>query len=171
MNGKSVGDSVPAGAIRSDTLLFGISMGGLGSLRLGFQYPDRFLALSAPDPGIDAAVQWKDVKPGNSFWRAPEAMRTIFGKPFDETYWEANYPASLNLHEATEFLHRILWDNQVLHEYHPIRGAEHVGRALNPRSIDGLAFLGRMLNPPGPDPKAEATRKTLAPLRKKAGVQ
>ncbi len=178
------------------TLLFGISMGGMGALRLGFKYPEKFGALAALEPGIDPALKWKEVKPRNRFWRSQELMETIFGKPFDEAYWEANNPAaiavaraeklrasglgiyiecgdedSFNLHEATEFLHRILWDHQIPHEYHLVRGADHLGRTLRPRSMEALAFLARRLNPPGPDPEVERLRKQLEPLKKRAGVQ
>jgi hypothetical protein len=48
------------------------------------------------------------------------------------------------------------------------RGADHVGLTLRPRTLEGLAFPGRVLNPPPPDPQAEALRKQLAPLRKQA---
>jgi S-formylglutathione hydrolase len=178
---------------RSGTLLFGISMGGLGGLRLSFKHPDKFAAVVALEPGIDAALKWSEVKPRNRFWRSDELMRTIFGDPFDAAYWEANNPASLavlnadkirasglkifldagdldlfNLHEATEFLHRILWDKQIQHEYHLIHGADHVGRTLPPRTKEGLAFLSRVLKPPPPDPEAEAARKRVEPLRRAA---
>jgi len=123
-------------------------------------------------------------------------MESIFGKPpqgFDEAYWEANNPASIavakaeklraaglgiyleagdedsyNLHEATEFLHRILWDHQIKHEYHLVRGADHVGRTMRGRAMEGLEFLARMLNPPPPDQEAEGLRKRLEPMKKQA---
>ena len=178
---------------RKGTLIFGISMGGLGALRLGFKYPDKFAAIAALEPGIDPALKWKDVKPRNRFYRSDELFETIFGRPFDEAYWEANNPASiavanadkirasgleiyidagdqdsLNLHEAAEFMHRILWDHSIAHDYHLIRGADHVGRTLKPRSMDGLAFLARCLSPPPPDPEAEALKKRLEPLKQAA---
>jgi S-formylglutathione hydrolase len=178
---------------RRGTLLFGISMGGLGALRLGFKYPDKFGALAALEPGIDPALKWSDVKPRNRFYRGDELMQTIFSKPFDPAYWEANNPASIavagadrirssglsiyidvgdqdafNINEGTEFLHRILWDNNIAHEYHLVRGADHVGRTLRPRSEEALRFLARALNPPPADPEAEALRKQLEPLKRAA---
>ncbi len=180
---------------RKGTLLFGISMGGLGALRLGFKYPDKFQGLAALEPGIDPALKWSDVKPRNRFWRGDDLMETIFGKPFDSAYWEANNPASIAianadkirasglgiyldvgdedsfyLHEATEFMHRLLWDYKILHEYHLIRGADHVGRTIRPRSMEALAFLARVLNPPPPDPEAEDLKQRLAPMKRRAGV-
>ena len=178
---------------RKGTLLFGISMGGLGGLRLAFKYPDRFEAVAALEPGIDPALKWKDVKPRNRFWRGEPLMATIFGKPFDEAYWEANNPASIcvanadkirasglgiyievgdldsyNLHEATEFMHRIMWDNKIPHEYHLVRGADHVGATIRPRATEALEFLTRVLNPPPADPQAEALKKQLEPLKRTA---
>ena len=138
---------------RKGTLLFGISMGGLGGLRLAFKYPDKFEAVAALEPGIDPALKWKEVKPRNRFYRGDDLMQTIFGKPFDEGYWEANNPASIavanaerirasrlgiyidvgdmdafNINEGTEFIHRIMWDFKIPHEYHLVRGADHVDR-------------------------------------------
>ena len=178
---------------RKGTLLFGISMGGLGGLRLAFKYPDRFQAVAALEPGIDPALKWKDVKPRNRFWRGEPFMETIFGKPFDEAFWEANNPASIcvanadkirssglgiyidagdldsfNLHEATEFMHRILWDYKIPHEYHLVRGADHVGRTIRPRATEALEFLTLVLNPPPADPEAEALKKQLEPLKRAA---
>jgi S-formylglutathione hydrolase len=181
---------------RRGTLLLGISMGGMGALRIGFKYPEKFAGLVAMEPGIDPVLKWKDLQPRNKFWRGQELMETIFGKPFDEAYWEANNVATITvakaeklresglgiyievgdedafyLHEATEFLHRILWDHKIPHEYHLVRGADHVGRTIRPRAMEGLAFLARILNPPPPDPEAEATRKRLEPLKKLVGAK
>lgn len=181
---------------RKGTLLFGISMGGLGALRFGFKYPETFGGLAALEPGIDPVLKWKDLSARNKFWRGQALMETIFGKPFDEAYWEANNVVTIAvnraaklrtanlgiyieagdedmfyLHEATEFLHRILWDQKIAHEYHLVRGADHVGRTIRPRALEGLAFLARLLNPPPPDTEAEAARKRLEPLKKAAGVK
>jgi S-formylglutathione hydrolase len=178
---------------RKGTFIFGISMGGLGALRMGFKYPEKFAAVVALEPGIDPALKWKDVKPRNRFYRSDQLFETIFGRPFDERYWELNNPASialanadrirksglqiyldagdqdvLNLHEAAEFLHRLLWDNNIPHEYHLVRGADHVGRSIKPRTTDGLAFLGRVINPSTPDPEAEAFRRQVDPLKRAA---
>ena len=76
------------------------------------------------------------------------------------------------LFEGTEFLHRILYDAGIQHEYHLVRGADHLGRTVRPRTQEALQFLNRALNPPPPtDPAAEPMRKLLAPLKSKAGVR
>ena len=117
-------------------------------------------------------------------------MEKVYGKPFDPSYWEANNPATIandnaaklraaglaiyldvgdedafNLNEATEFLHRILTDRKIPHEYHLVRGADHVGLTVRPRSQEGLAFLGLYLKPPPPDPAAEQLHRTLEPMK------
>lgn len=178
-------------------LLMGASMGGMGSLRLGFKYPQRFGGLAAQEPGIEPILHWKDMQVRHRFWRADGLFEAAFGKPVDPQYWEANNPASIAkanakgliasglqiymdagdedmflLHEGTEFLHRVLWDAGVKHEYHLVRGADHVGRTLRPRSIEALEFLERVLHPPGPDPAVEAARRTIIePAKKKAGIR
>jgi len=37
--------------------------------------------------------------------------------------------------------------------------------------MEGLGFLARVLNPPPPDPEAEAARKRLEPLKKLVGAK
>lgn len=145
------------------------------------------------EPGIDPVLKWKDLQPRYKFYRGPELMETIFGKPFDEAYWNANNVASIAvanadkirasgmgiyfeagdedmfyLYEAAEFLHRILWDQKIPHEYHLVRGADHVGRTIPARAREGLSFLARMVNPPLLDPEADAARKRFEPLKKAA---
>lgn len=171
---------------RSGLFIFGISMGGLGALRMGFKHPERVGAVAALEPGIDPVLKWADVKPRNRFWRSDELMESVFGKPVDEAYWQANNPANIavtnaakirdsalgiyldaadedmfHLQEAAEFLHRILYDNGIPHEYHLVRGADHLGPSLPPRIQDGLVFLTRVMNPWKSTPVVTTTRKLL----------
>jgi len=175
------------------TYLLGISMGGMGAVRMGMKYPNRIGGIAALEPGLDPVLRWKDELPRYRFFRPQELFETIFGKPFDAAYWEANNPATIannnpdrirssgiaiymdvgtedafGLNEATEFMHQILWKNNIKHEYRLIYGADHLGRTLPPRTAEGLRFLGRVINPPPPDPVAEQLHKTLAPQREKA---
>ncbi len=50
--------------------VMGPSMGGMGSLRLGFKYPDQFGGIAAQEPGIEPILHWKDMQPRHRFWRA-----------------------------------------------------------------------------------------------------
>jgi len=156
---------------REGTLITGISMGGMGSLRIAFKHPDVFQAVASMEPGIEPALEYKDIKLRDRFWRDQALFETIYGKPVDEAYWAANNPASIAskdparlvglgiyleagdqdmffLQHGTEFVHRILFDAGISHEYRLVRGAEHVGPSIAPRFLDALAFFGRVLNPP-----------------------
>lgn len=161
--------NVPRG--RDGTLITGISMGGMGSLRIAFKHPDKFQAVASMEPGIEPALAFKDVKLRDRFWRDDALLESIYGKPVDEAYWAANNPATIAntnperlvglgiyleagdqdmffLHHGTEFLHRILFDKGISHEYRLVKGAEHVGPSIAPRFLDALAFFGRVLDPP-----------------------
>ena len=171
---------------RSGLFIYGISMGGMGALRMGLKHPERVGAVVALEPGIDPALKWTDVKPRNRFWRSDQLMESIFGNPVDESYWEANNPANMaisnaakiresavaiyfdagdedmfHLQEAAEYLHRILYDHQIPHEYHLVRGADHLGSSLPPRIQDGLSFLSHVITPWPVTPVVTSTRKIL----------
>jgi len=161
--------NVPKG--REGTLITGVSMGGMGSLRIAFKHPDTFQAVASMEPGIEPALAFSDVKLRDRFWRDDALLESIYGKPVDEAFWAANNPATIAnsnpeklvglgiyleagdqdmffLHHGTEFLHRILFDKGISHEYRLVKGAEHVGPSIAPRFLDALAFFGRVLNPP-----------------------
>ena len=171
----------------------GVSMGGLGALRLGFKYPELFAGLAALEPGIEPALAFKDIRLEDRFWRSNELFETIFGKPVDEGYWALNNPAniaignserirssklgiylecgdedSFGLDRGTEFLHRILRDNGILHEYHLVRGADHLGRTLGPRLQEALEFLGTLINPPPTDAEVENLHRIVARMKEQA---
>jgi S-formylglutathione hydrolase len=187
--------SYPVRTDKEGTLLTGISMGGMGSLRLLFKYPETFGAAAALEPGIDPVIEWEDMQLRHRWWRGDALLEEIFGSPFDADYWEANNPATLVarnperirsanlsiyiecgdedlfwLYEATEFMHRVLYDNRIRHEYHLVRGADHVGASLDARTREGLAFLEAHLHPPPPDPVASAARQRYQQLKDRLGV-
>jgi S-formylglutathione hydrolase len=181
---------------RSATAVTGISMGGLGSLRLGFNHPEMFGGLAALESGIEPALAFDDVKMRNRFQRDDAFFKSIFGDPVDRDLWRRSNPANMvidnrarivgsklaiyievgdldmfNLHEGVEFLHRVMWDHDVPHEYRLVRNADHLGRTINPRMRDALRFLDReVLRPPPPDTAIEARKATIERLRRAMGV-
>lgn len=185
--------NVPKG--REGTLITGISMGGMGSLRIAFKHPDKFQAVASMEPGIEPALAFKDVNLRDRFWRDDALLESIYGKPVDETYWAANNPATIAntnpesliglgiyleagdqdmffLHHGTEFLHRVLFDKGLSHEYRLVKGAEHVGPSIAPRFLDALAFFGRILNPPAnwtDAPAVKQARQRVDGFKKGAG--
>ena len=160
----------------SKLFLAGVSMGGMGTLRIGFKYPNKFGVLLAYEPAIEPAIDWKDVHKRDKFYRKKEVMETIFGNPIDEEFWKINNPIyiarenaekiresdvkiyievgtedMLGLFRGAEFIHHLLYDENIKHEFRMVYGADHIGPSLKERFINGFSFLNRVINNPKPD--------------------
>ena len=182
--------------INPDRLLaMGTSMGGMGALRMAFKFPDRVTAVVALEPAIEPALALDEVTLEDSFYRR-DVLFAKFGDPPDATLWRANNPANLaqekaealkraglaiylevgdedclGLFRGVEFLHRILYDAGVTHEYRLVRGANHVGRSQGPRIANALDFIGRvLLEPWADDPAVAEFEARINAQRKKAGL-
>ena len=180
---------------RSETLVCGISMGGLGALRLGFKHCERFGGAIAWEPAIEPALAWRDVRLEDRFWRSADVMEARFGKPLDEDYWAANNPATLanslaqairgsgikiylevgtddvyGLCKGADFLHRTLYERDIRHEYRCVLGADHIGASLPARLRDGLAFCAKVLDRTAPDARVARLRDLVAMQRRRAGL-
>ena len=148
----------------------GISMGGYGSLKIGFKFPDRFKAIAPMEPAIMGVLEWPEPNRRSSWWLAKEFAEEVWGSPFDPSKFLADNPANIavrnadeirasgldiylevgdqdfiQLHDGAEFLHRVLWDHDIQHEYHLVRWADHVGRSLDERIVEAHAFLAASL--------------------------
>ncbi|MEC7655930.1 MAG: alpha/beta hydrolase-fold protein [Pseudomonadota bacterium] len=181
-------------ADRHSTFIGGWSMGGLGSLRIAFKNPELFGAVAALEPAIEPALHWSEIGERVRFWRPVDLLENIFGSPIDTDFWASNNPATiakrdserllglgiyievgnqdmLYLHEGTEFLHRILFDAGVAHEYRLVDGAEHVGPSMTPRLLDALGFIGRRIDPPGwIDENVETVRSAMNSQKRAIGM-
>jgi pimeloyl-ACP methyl ester carboxylesterase len=163
----------------------GISMGGMGSLCLAFRHSGLFCAVAAIEPAIEPSAEWADVPMRDKLYRQG-ALEALFGDPVDPNRFRHNHPLAvaerhaveiaangvaiyfecedddiLDLHHGAEALHRRLWEIGLRHEYRSVRGADHVGRPLGPRTIDALTFLGRSLADATPDPEVDAVIELL----------
>jgi S-formylglutathione hydrolase len=185
-----------AGRDRAATAIAGISMGGMGALRIAFKHPELFAGVAALEPGIEPALSYDEIALRDRFWRPAELFEERFGRPVDREYWKANNPAniaketpgrlrtsglaiyleagdedSFYLHYGTEFLHRILFDAAVRHEYRLIRGADHLGRTLGPRLLEALRFVGQALDPPPPDAELGGFHQLIGLMKRRAGYK
>ena len=182
---------------RRQTVVTGVSMGGLGSLRLGFDHPEVFGGLASLEAGVEPALSFDDVKMRNRFQRDDAFFKSIFGDPVDRAFWKKANPANMaidnrdkilaaglqiyidgddldmfHLDEGNEFLHRVLWDHNIPHEYRLVHGADHLGKSLPPRLRDGLRFLtAHVLAPPPPDTSFAAGKAQIDALRRRMGVR
>jgi len=154
------------GRDRESTFITGISMGGYGSLKIAFSRSDQFAAVAAIQPLLEPGFHDSEIGARNRLHHMVGGPRELLG-PNRDAVFEANNPANraranadaikksglaiylevgdedfLNAHDGTEFLHRVLWDLDIAHEYRLIRGADHGGPTLVPRIRDAFAWLG-----------------------------
>ena len=130
---------------RSGTFIGGISMGGLGALRLGLKHLDTFGAVVAFEPQIQPTFEAEE----------GSAVRDSGIK----IYIEVGSEDVFEFHRGTHFLRKALYERGIRHEYRYVYGADHVGASLEWRCRDGFAFLNRLINPPPPDPEVENFRR------------
>jgi S-formylglutathione hydrolase len=162
---------------RASTVITGASMGGYGCLKIAFKHPEPFAAVAALEPAVEPGLRDADVGARNRFFYPAEGGGVggpdeLMGPNRDPALFESNNPANraranadairnsgiaiyleagdedlLNLHDGAEFLHRVLWDLDIAHEYHMVRGADHVGPSLGPRMREAFTFLASVLAP------------------------
>jgi acetyl esterase/lipase/enterochelin esterase-like enzyme len=187
-------DKFRASTDRESTMVTGISMGGFGSLRLGFKYPETFGALAAMEPGAWPGLTWNAVPDRNKI-RTPERIAALFGDPFDDQRFQQENPASivqnaperlrdsaiyievgdedfLGFMEGVDFLHRLLWRHRLQHEFRLVRWADHTGSTIMERSHDRFRFLARFLaQPTDPEPALTRQRERIAAGHTARGIQ
>lgn len=155
---------------REGTVMTGISMGGYGSLKIGFKNPNRFCAIAPLEPAIEPSLERMPGNRRNTWYRMEDMETAVWGSPLDEAAWLADNPATIardnadairasgleiylevgdqdyiNLHDGAEFMHRVLWDHDIRHEYHLVRWADHVGSSLERRMVEAHRFLAGAL--------------------------
>ena len=179
---------------RERTIITGISMGGAGSLRSAFKYPELFGAVASMEPGIWPGLEWRGV-PRQHHIRGHKGFAKLFGDPVDAQRWRENNPASIantnpqrlkdleiyiecgdldafGFLEGTRFLHNVLWDRRIRHEYRQVRWSDHIGPTVTPRSLDRFRFIARYLEQPDPaDAAVEQFRKRMADRDARSGFK
>ena len=74
-------------------------------------------------------------------------------------------------HHNVEFLHRVLFDHGIKHEYRTVLGANHVGQSMPDRMRAALSFLNAALNPPPPDTAADAFSAQMVEGMRAMGIE
>jgi S-formylglutathione hydrolase len=158
----------------------GISGGGYGALKLAFARPHLFAGVAAMQPMLEPGFRESDVGPRNRLHHASGGPPQLVGPARDPLLWESNNPANLaranaqrirdaglaiymdaadrdflNAHDGAEFLHRVLWDLDLSHEYHLVRDADHGGPTMRPRLRAMLGWFGTLWKPTLADAGAE----------------
>jgi len=159
---------------RSSTVIHGMSMGGYGALKIAFNYPEVFSAVAAmeacsrtgilrwPDHRAQQAASW--VGRSVPADRAGSGSGSVCGQhssqPGDSKRGADSRAGSGDLYRGwrsrfhqrprwLEFLHRVLWDLDISHEYRLTRGADHVGPTMIPRMREAYTWLGSAQGPDG----------------------
>lgn len=144
---------------RNGVMIGGISMGGYGALKSAFRNPTRFLAVGAMEPSIEPTLTELPNLTRNTWTRGPAPSLQPTDKPARQAhdnadairnsglniYIECGDEDYLNLHDGAEFLHRVLWDNDIRHEYHLVRWADHVGVSMASRLEEAFNFFAQSL--------------------------
>jgi|SRR5579875_2260756 len=158
----------------------GISAGGYGALKIAFATPGAFDAVAVMQPMLEPGLRECDVQPRNRLHHAAGGPPQLVGPQRDATLWESNNPAIrarehcqeikardlaiyidaadndfLNAHDGAEFLHRMLWEQDISHEYRLMRGADHGGLSMRPRLAAMFSWLSSVWDRPAIDLAAE----------------
>jgi S-formylglutathione hydrolase len=145
-------------------------MGGYGALKTAFAYPDRFGGVAAIQPMLEPGFRDAEVGARNRLHHPSGGPPQFIGPGRDPLLFEANNPAGraraharlihdshlaiyvevgdedfVNAHDGTEFLHRVLWDLDISHEYRLIRGGDHGGPTFVPRMHAAFTWLSDVL--------------------------
>ena len=120
---------------RASRGITGISMGGYGSLRLAFKYPNEFAAVSAQMPALVADIpeNFNAGGPGSP----SSMMGDVFGSPFNRAYFERNNVFAFAKNDPAAELKRlkIYFDVGNNDDYGFERGAEQLHQLLNSRGV------------------------------------
>ena len=183
------------------TAIMGISMGGYGALKIAFAHPEEFAAVAVMNPMLEPGLKDAQIGARNRIHHAHGGPPRLIGPERDPELVAANNPANraianasriresslpiylevgdndfVNAQDGTEFLHRVLWDLDISHEYHLVRGADHGGPTFRPRMRAtyvwlSAAFAARTPVEPGAEQVAlDAIRAQLEPLRDQAAA-
>lgn len=170
--------------VASTTAITGFSMGGYGALKIAFAYPEQFAAVAVMNPMIEPGLADAEIGARNKIHHSTGGPPPLIGPARDPELFAANNPANrananasriresalpiyleagdndfVNAHDGTEFLHRVLWDLDVSHEYRLVRGADHGGPTFRPRMRATYIWLSAALDARTP---AEPTAEQLA---------
>jgi S-formylglutathione hydrolase len=147
--------------------VLGSSMGGYGALKLAFRDPERYAAVAALSPAIfpaetAAAVQERDVPSVlgdlNRTMGADETTyrhNSVYGilrTNLDRVqsarlgiFLDCGDADEFGLHNGATFLHRLLRDCGVAHEFRLVAGAGHADAAVERRLAEAVKFVGHQI--------------------------
>lgn len=160
----------------SRIMLLGASMGGYGALKMAFAEPGRYLAVATVSPAIFPGETLADLDPRHTSSVLGELRDTMAASGYEDEHTvvrlrrnadavrqsgmslrlECAGRDSFLLHEGAEYLHRVLWDLGIDHDYHLAQGADHIGPEVPARERRAREFLAEALQRGTPQPAAKS---------------
>jgi len=182
---------------RDATAITGMSMGGYGALKIAFAHPQQFAAVAVMNPMLEPGCADSEIGARNRLHHSSGGPARLIGPGRDPLLFAANNLANraqanagrilesglpiylevgdndfVNAHDGTEFLHRVLWDLDISHEYRLVRGGDHGGPWFRPRLRAMFAWLSAVLTATGEPSNEERTfravKEQLRSVREKA---
>jgi S-formylglutathione hydrolase len=187
------------GGDRGRTAIVGMSMGGYGALKIAFAHPDEFAAVAVMNPMLEPGCRDSEIGARNRLHHSSGGPARLIGPGRDPLLFAANNPANraqarpgriresglaiylevgdhdfVNAHDGTEFLHRVLWDLDISHEYRLVRNGDHGGPTFRPRLGAMFRWLSAVLtaaDEPGDEERAfSEIRGQLQAMRERAAA-
>ena len=156
-------------ATRSDRVIAGTSMGGYGALKIAMKYPHLYNSVAAGSPiiflGEDPS---RDITSSSSRLARffTEALRPVFGIPFNSKHWKKNsvealartrdiehlniymaygtgdrYLSVFPMERGTGKIHTILNEREISHVFHVYEGDPHGWKFIRKHIEQILEFL------------------------------
>ncbi len=121
-------------ADRAHRGISGVSMGGYGSLRFGFRYPQLFGSVSAHSAALIEHLPHVQFGGANAGILS-SALGTAFGKPFDPAFWDRESPFTVARNGPKPIGMKIYFDCGTEDDYGFNRGAAAFDKLLTARGI------------------------------------
>lgn len=147
--------------------LIGFSMGGYGALKLAFRNAESWAAVAALCPTIFPAETSSAVpetnRPSilgelnramgedaetyrrNTVYGALRANRDALRRSGQRIYFDCGTANEFHLHDGAAYLHRVLTELEIPHEFRSVAGARHADEQMPFRRAEAIRFLGRAL--------------------------
>ncbi|MGO1117063.1 SDR family NAD(P)-dependent oxidoreductase [Rhodovibrionaceae bacterium A322] len=152
--------------------LLGLSMGGLGALRMALRHADRVRAVSALAPALEAGLTFADIEETHplSLLRPTGYLEGFFGAGIDDKgQWQAHHPTALAAQQAARlkkgglamqvicgeqdslawdgslYLHKLLESEAVPHDFQRLPKGRHDPAFFALTVPEGLAFVAQAL--------------------------
>jgi S-formylglutathione hydrolase len=152
-------------ALSGTRAVIGFSMGGYGALKLAFRKVETYAAVAALCPTIfpaevSAMVPEKN-RPSilgelnramgedeetyrrNTVYGPLRANRQALRRSGQRIYFDCGTADEFHLHDGAAYLHAVLTDLDIPHEFRSVTGAGHADEQMPFRRAEAIRFLGR----------------------------